>query len=510
MPYAALEILDWGLLGYSEALQRQRRLVEERINGITPDRLVLVEHPPVVTLGRSGSQDDLCISEANLRRRGIDFFAVDRGGQATFHGPGQLVAYPIIMLAARDLHAYLNDLLAVVAAVVRSYGLKPVLKNGGPGVWVDSSKIASIGIGVKKWVTYHGVALNVNCDLEGFKWIVPCGHRNEQITSLLARLKRPVNLAEVKNIFVKEFQRSFGYAQKSGSIWSACKHPDWLIRPAPNPAGIHRMEKLLENLQLATVCQSANCPNLGECFNRGTAAFMILGTRCMRACRFCGVDTGTPRALDPDEPERISRAVELLNLNYVVITSVTRDDLIDGGAEQFKRTINHVRKRCKRTQIEVLIPDFKGSIRALQTVCNAHPDVLNHNVETVARLYPVVRPGARYRRSLGILEYAAQQRVPVKSGLMLGLGELPAEITETLIDLKRAGCRYLTLGQYLTPTRDHHPVARFVSPDEFKKWAAFARQIGFTEAAAGPFVRSSYQADEMFTKSIGAHPREMN
>lgn len=166
-----LEILDWGYIAYSEALQGQRRLVEELINGSAPDRLVLLEHPPVVTLGRSGSQNDLCISEAALQQRGIDFFAVDRGGQATFQGPGQLVAYPIIKLAARDLHAYLNTLLAVVAAVVRAYGLQPVLKNGRPGVWVNLGKIASVGIAVKKWVTYHGIALNVNSDLEGFKWM---------------------------------------------------------------------------------------------------------------------------------------------------------------------------------------------------------------------------------------------------------------------------------------------------------------------------------------------------
>jgi lipoic acid synthetase len=497
-----LEILDWGHLGYGEAFQGQLDLVEERINGSGPDRLVLIEHPPVVTLGRSGSHEDLCLSEAALHQRGVEFYAVDRGGQATFHGPGQLVAYPIIKLTEKDLHRYLQTLLEVVAAVIRTCGFKPVFKQGRPGVWVDSKKIASVGIAVKNWVTYHGVALNVNCNLDGFNWIVPCGNRAERITSLQALQRKPLNFTEVKEIFIKEFRKSFGYTAKPGSFQRANRRPDWLNRPAPNPDVIHQMERLLDQLQLATVCHSAHCPNLGECFNRGTATFMILGTRCTRACRFCIVDKGTPQTPDPDEPERIARAVESLNLNYVVITSVTRDDLIDGGAEQFKKTIKHVRKRCRRTRIEVLIPDFRGSIGALQTVCNAHPDVLNHNVETVARLYPVVRPGARYRRSLGILEYAAQQRVPVKSGLMLGLGESPTEITETLTDLKRAGCRCLTLGQYLTPSEHHYPVARFVSPDEFKKWSAFAHQMGFTQTAAAPLVRSSYRADEMFTKSI--------
>jgi lipoic acid synthetase len=234
---------------------------------------------------------------------------------------------------------------------------------------------------------------------------------------------------------------------------------------------------------------------------------MILGTRCTRNCRFCAVDRGTPQIVDPDEAERIARAAESLRLNYVVITSVTRDDLVDGGAAQFGRTIAHVRKRCKQAIVEVLIPDFRGAIPALQNVCEARPDVLNHNVETVARLYPEVRPGAHYRRSLGILEYAAQQRVPVKSGLMLGLGESPNEITQTLTDLKRAGCRYLTLGQYLAPSKQHHPVTRFVPPEEFDEWAACARRMGFKGVAAGPLVRSSYRADEMFTKSMGTHPR---
>ena len=501
-----LEILDWGYLGYSEAFQRQLDLVEERINGSAPDRLVFVEHPPVVTLGRSGSHEDLCISETALHQRGIEFYLVDRGGQATFHGPGQLVAYPIIKLAGKDLHRYLQTLLEAVAAVIRNYGFNPVIKKGRPGVWVDSKKIASVGIAVKRWVTYHGVALNVNSNLDGFKWIVPCGNRAERITSLQALQRKSLNIKEVKELFIKEFRKSFKYTAKIRSYHKENRRPNWLIRPAPDPNVIDQMESLLDQLQLATVCQSAHCPNLGECFSRGTATFMILGTRCTRACRFCKVDKGTPHALDPDEPERMARAVEALNLDYVVITSVTRDDLIDGGAEQFKRTINYLRKRCKRTRIEVLIPDFKGSIGALQTICNAHPDVINHNVETVARMYSVVRPGASYRRSLGILEYAAQQRVPVKSGLMLGLGESQDEIKETIIDLKRAGCRFLTLGQYLSPSKHHLPVARFVSPDEFKMWSTFAHRIGFAEAAAAPLVRSSYRANEMFTKSIDPHP----
>lgn len=497
-----LEILDWGRLDYNESYQRQLALVQERINGSAPDRLVLVEHPPVVTLGRSGSTEDLCIPETVLQRKGIDIYAVDRGGQATFHTPGQLVAYPIIKLVEKDLHSYLQTLLQVGAAVVRSYGLEPVFKKGRPGLWLDSGKIASVGIAVKKWVTYHGIALNVNSDLDGFKWIVPCGHPEENMTSLANRLQHPIDLPEVKQRFLKAFRTTFGYSAKANHHWNTGKRPDWLIRPAPDLTGIDRMEGLLENLHLATVCQSAQCPNLGECFNRGTATFMILGTRCTRTCRFCAVNNGTPRAVDPDEPQRVAQAAELLNLKHVVITSVTRDDLSDGGASQFRRTIERIRRRCRQARIEVLIPDFQGSVDALQKVCNAQPDMLNHNVETVERLYPEVRPVASYRRSLGILEYAAHQRLPVKSGLMLGLGETPDEIENTLLDLKRAGCRYLTLGQYLAPSGNHHPVVRFVTPDEFGEWAERARKMGFDEIAAGPLVRSSYRADEMLTKTM--------
>ena len=181
---------------------------------------------------------------------------------------------------------------------------------------------------------------------------------------------------------------------------------------------------------------------------------------------------------------------------------MTRDDLADGGAGQFCRTIEMIRARCRQAKIEVLIPDFSGSIKALQHICDARPDMLNHNLETVARLYPAVRSGAHYRRSLGILEYAARQRLPVKSGLMLGLGETPDEIAEALGDLKQAGCRYLTLGQYLAPSQNHHPVIRFLRPDEFDRWEAFARQKGFVEVASGPLVRSSYRADAMLTKSL--------
>lgn len=493
-----LEILEWGSLDYGVAFLRQKSLVEERISGSSPDRLVLVEHPPVVTIGRSGGLGDLRISKEKLFRKGIDLHQADRGGMATFHGPGQLVAYPILKLKNRDMHLYLKTLQDTLATVLRTYGLNPEFKNGRPGVWVDSAKVASIGIAVRRWVTYHGAALNVNTDPQWFNWVIPCGHPNEKITSMERALGHAIDMAEVKKTFTEAFVDLFGYAETHRDHKKSSRHPHWLIRNAPGTLAIDRMEKKLSEWRLATVCETALCPNLGECFARGTATFMILGTRCTRRCHFCAVDKGAPQHIDPEEPERVARMAQSLNLNYVVVTSVTRDDLPDGGAVQFVRTIELIRKRSLGAKVEVLVPDFKGSLSALQIVCEAHPDVFNHNMETVARLYPRVRPQAHYRRSLAVLEYAARQGMRVKSGLMLGLGETDREVKETLTDLKRAGCHYLTLGQYLTPSRNHIPVARYVPPYEFERLAENARSMGFQEVAAGPLVRSSYRADEMF------------
>jgi lipoic acid synthetase len=257
------------------------------------------------------------------------------------------------------------------------------------------------------------------------------------------------------------------------------------------------MEKQLADLQLATVCQSAHCPNLGECFAKGTATFMIMGTRCTRRCRFCAVDKGSPTPLDAGEPRRIAMAVRRMGVKHAVVTSVTRDDLPDGGAGHFKKTIQHIHKQCPGVSVEVLVPDFGGAVSAFDTICEAGPEVFNHNIETVPRLYSKIRPGADYRRSLGILAYLAGRGVNTKSGLMLGLGETKDEIRTVLGDLRKANCMLLTLGQYLAPSKAHVPVARYVPPEEFEMWADTARCMGFTSVASGPLVRSSYRADEM-------------
>jgi lipoic acid synthetase len=245
--FKTLKIFDWGVLPYGQALKRQMAWVEERIAGSSPDRLVLVEHPPVVTLGRSGGLKDLRISKETLKQKGIDLYTVDRGGMATFHGPGQLVAYPIIKLQTKDLHQYLYTLLHTVATVLQSYGLEPVFHEGRPGIWVGARKIASIGIAVRRWVTYHGIALNVNADLQVFNLIVPCGHPGETITSMALELGKFIDVEEVKHHFIKEFCKSFKYTDASAENTARPRHLAWLRSPAPCETTIHQAGKLSVN-----------------------------------------------------------------------------------------------------------------------------------------------------------------------------------------------------------------------------------------------------------------------
>ena len=278
------------------------------------------------------------------------------------------------------------------------------------------------------------------------------------------------------------------------------KKPDWLRKRLPSGPEYERIRSLVRKSHLHTVCQEAQCPNIWECFSSRTATFLILGDRCTRNCRFCAVAHQPSGPPDPEEPRRVAEAVDRMQLGYVVITSVTRDDLPDGGAGHFARTIREIRRRVPNAMVEVLIPDFQGSSEALETVLTAQPDVLNHNLETVPRLYDTVRPGADYHRSLQLLGNARRHDpdLPTKSGLMLGLGEKDAEIQQTLGDLRAVDCRMLTLGQYLQPSQKHLPVARFVPPEEFDHWKTVAAQMGFSEVASGPFVRSSYHARELF------------
>jgi lipoyl synthase len=280
---------------------------------------------------------------------------------------------------------------------------------------------------------------------------------------------------------------------------SATQKPDWLKVRLPSEGEFFRVSDLVRSKGLHTICRSARCPNIGHCWERKTATFLILGDTCTRDCAFCAVAKGRPSPPDEGEPERVAEGVAGLGLRYAVITSVTRDDLPDGGAGHFARTIRAIRRSRPETRVEALIPDFGGDEAALETVLAAGPDILNHNLETVEDLYPKIRrPAEAYRRSLGVLAAAKRKGARTKSGLMIGLGEGPETITRTLADLRRAGCDLLTVGQYLRPTTAHPAVERYYTPGEFTALREEALRLGFEEVVSGPLVRSSYEAERLY------------
>ncbi|MCU7851236.1 MAG: lipoyl synthase [Candidatus Thiodiazotropha sp. (ex Monitilora ramsayi)] len=284
------------------------------------------------------------------------------------------------------------------------------------------------------------------------------------------------------------------------------RKPKWIRAKAPMGKDVSRIRRILREKGLSSVCEEAACPNLGECFHHGTATFMIMGDICTRRCPFCDVAHGKPLPLDTGEPVQLADAIAAMQLKYVVITSVDRDDLRDGGAGHFSACISAVRLRMPQTKIEILVPDFRGRMSvAIGALDNHPPDVFNHNLETVPRLYKQARPGADYQGSLDLLHdfKASQPQVPTKSGLMLGLGEGKAEVLQVLHDLRDHGCEMLTLGQYLQPSRDHLPVDRFVTPEEFDELGREAEAMGFTSVASGPMVRSSYHADLQANPLLG-------
>ncbi|UZQ86235.1 lipoyl synthase [Thermoclostridium stercorarium] len=280
------------------------------------------------------------------------------------------------------------------------------------------------------------------------------------------------------------------------------RKPEWLRVKAHSAKGLEFVEEMLKNLHLNTVCDEAACPNRGECFGRKTATFMILGNVCTRNCTFCNVSKGKVQPVDENEPERVAKAVKALGLKHAVITSVTRDDLPDGGAGHFARVIEAVRNTAPGVTVEVLIPDFKGNVEALKKVVNAHPEIINHNVETVPELYSEVRPMADYRRSLEVLKNVKEldKSIYTKSGIMVGLGETEEQVISVMQDLRKVGCDFLTIGQYLAPSVMHHPVVEYVHPDRFKAYEEKAYQMGFLYVASGPLVRSSYMADQAIDK----------
>ncbi|WP_423063793.1 lipoyl synthase [Candidiatus Paracoxiella cheracis] len=276
------------------------------------------------------------------------------------------------------------------------------------------------------------------------------------------------------------------------------RKPDWIRVKLPSDNKISKLKNLLRENRMVTVCEEASCPNLSECFSHGTATFMIMGEKCTRRCSFCDVGHGRPDPLDPNEPQNLAKTIKTMELKYVVITSVDRDDLRDGGAQHFTDCVNRVREQSPNIKIEVLVPDFRGRMeKALEAMATGLPDVFNHNIETASRLYKQARPGSDYLWSLKLLQEFKKRfpGIPTKSGMMLGLGETREETEQVLRDLRAHNVDMLTLGQYLQPTRYHMPVDRYVTPQEFKELGQFAKEIGFTQVASGPLVRSSYHAD---------------
>ncbi len=504
-----LTIEQWGMVDYAHAQRLQLALVKQRqCNPDIPDVCVLLQHPTVFTLGRHGRESHLNVSASFLAEKKIKLVRVQRGGEVTCHGPGQLVCYPVINLRRRGLGvaAFIHKLEQIMLDVTRQFGLQTHRDDRNHGIWLKEKKLGSVGIAIRHGISYHGLALNVAMDLEPFNWINPCGLTGISMGSMHEALQNPPNFTQVEQVMITTLNQHFSQeTEQQPSKRSSQRRPAkpaWLKQRLPR-AGYEQTRRLVRNNKLCTVCQEARCPNQFECFARGTATFMLMGESCTRNCRFCAISHKGPLPLDPDEPDRIADAVATMGLGYCVLTSVTRDDLADGGADHFAKTMIAIKNKCPDTLIEVLIPDLQGNRAALAHICSHHPAVLNHNIETVAALYPLVRPQAIYQRSLALLQQVKEidPAIITKSGLMLGLGETEEELLQTITDIRSTGCNLLTLGQYLQPTTEHYPVEQYVPPDKFATLRADALQLGFAGVAAGPRVRSSYQADELHAQA---------
>jgi len=499
-----LEARWLGRVRFGDAHAVQRALFERA----TDPYLLLLEHHPVYTVGVRGALDHVLVPHEEL---GAEVVATDRGGDVTWHGPGQLVGYPILTVvdSPRDYVRSVEQLVIDVCAELGMAGAGRI--DGAPGVWVDGDgpgarKICAVGVRRSRRRTMHGFALNVDPDLSWFGRIVPCGLLDKGVTSLAAE-GVDVPMSEVVGAVVAEAAARWGggRVRRADVSWErdappeglpvAARKPEWLRVKADLGPAYRDVRRTVRSLDLVTVCEEAGCPNIFECWRDGTATFMINGDRCTRACGFCQVDTRRPSGpVDPAEPERVAQAVAAMGLSHAVITAVARDDLPDGGAAGFAETVRAVRSRCPGTAVELLVPDCKGDPGALATIFDARPDVLNHNLETVARLQRSVRPSASYARSLAVLGRAAAAGLVTKSGLILGMGETTDEVLAAMADLRSVGVSILTLGQYLRPSAAHLPVIRWWTPAEFDDLAVHGRSMGFSHVEASPLTRSSYHA----------------
>jgi lipoyl synthase len=534
-----------GRVAYDEALALQRGLFDHGRD----QHLLLLEHPPVYTLGVRASTDNVLVDPADV---GATLVWTDRGGDVTYHGPGQLVGYPILTLPPKrgtgsglaDTVAYVQSVEQVVIDALADLGLPGCGRlRGYPGVWVDLEgehprKIAAIGVRLSRGRTMHGFALNVSTDLSMFGHIIPCGIVGKAVTSLqtegldvtlqqaadavaaraadawgggtverqdVAWRHRPDDLSAFSRgagpgAVVRDASQHLSdrLAQVGvvGGLQISTRKPDWLRPKVHHGPEVLALKRAVRELDLVTVCEEAGCPNLSECWADGTATFMVLGERCTRACGFCLVDTRRPIDVDHSEPERVAEAVERLGLDHAVLTMVARDDLADGGLGLVAETVAAIRRRRPATTVETLISDAKGDAASLDVLVAVRPDVLNHNLETVARLQRAVRPSAGYARSLALLARAKAAGLTTKSGLIVGMGETDAEVVGALADLAGIGVDIVTVGQYLRPTTHHLPVARWVPPEAFAGFKAAGEALGIGHVEASPLTRSSYHAKQ--------------
>ena len=524
----ALRVRWLGRVPYREAVTLQRALHERS----SEDHLLLLEHPPVYTLGVRADLANVLVPPASV---GADLARADRGGDVTYHGPGQLVGYPVVSVTTghASVPAHVHAVEQVVIDALGDLGLPGAGRvEGLPGVWVGDRKIAAVGVRVTRGRSMHGFALNVDPDLSMFGHIVPCGIRDRGVTSLAAA-GVAVAMRDVVDAVAERAARTWGgggverqdvswrhtpadlsaFSRGAGpgdvpvrltgrlaaagvtdGLSITARKPEWLRARVRLGEGYLRTRRTVRQAGLVTVCEEAGCPNISECWGEGTATFMINGERCTRACGFCLVDTRHPEPLAADEPARVAEAVAHMGLAHAVVTAVARDDLADGGAGAFAETIRAVRRRSPGCAVEVLIADCKGSEAALQTIFDARPEVLNHNLETVARLQRAVRPSAGYARSLSVLARAKRAGLVTKSGLILGMGETDDEVLGALADLAAIGVDIVTLGQYLRPTTNHLPVARWVEPATFEALKAAGEALGIGHVEASPLTRSSHHA----------------
>jgi lipoic acid synthetase len=498
---AALQIRDCGVADYREVLQFQHDLREKRLQDQIPDTVLIAEHLPVITLGARQTANKLLAERSELAQKGIDVVDIRRGGGATAHNPGQVVFYPIVNLKdlSIGINEYIRKLEVIGSELLEQLGLRCERRKGLPGLWVGRRKIASLGVRVSKLVTYHGMAINIQNDLSIFDFFVPCGLNGVKMTSVLKENGKHYSMGEIKLKLGQLLTRHFSISNQPRPVSRKLSRlPEWLKRPLPAGQAYNKTSKLLRSLGLHTICDNANCPNRGACWNRGTATVLILGNVCTRNCKFCSVAAGRPARPDPTEPDRVAEMAAQMQLKYIVITSVNRDDLPDGGAGHFRECINKVRQRCPDTKFEILTPDFRDcQAEALEILQDALPFVFSHNIETVASLYAKVRGGGNYQRSLNLLKMANEKykNTHTKSSLMLGLGETDAEVQDTLKDLRNVGCDRITIGQYLKPSKDSLEVVTYVPPEKFELWRQKAVELGFCWVISEPFARSSYFAE---------------